>query len=54
MKHLSKVLIALFVISAYSTKVDYSSAASWEVDCTVAARHSPVTIDPSDKICENT
>jgi len=54
MKHLSKVLIALLVISAHTATVDYSTGATWEADCTVAARYSPVTIDPSDKICENT
>jgi len=54
MKILSKVLIALFVISAYSATVDYSTGATWETTCVNTARFSPVTIDPSDKICENT
>jgi len=54
MKTLSKVLTVLFIISAHSATVDYATNAVWESSCTVAPRWSPVTIDPSDKICENT
>ena len=54
MKHLSKVLIVLFVISAHSVTLDYATSTTWEATCNVAARCSLVTIDPSDKICENT